>query len=139
MYYFGFPIDAWASEKAEGFAEGGYKSFLSFVLPYKTSLGFGDRLKLLIFSGKVKNFDKEYIDITDFSVVQKRTLTDGGDGYVLTGDFPKSVYAVFAEPVYSSSQTNVKIVGKAKSSVGNVVLGNLFESMGIKVAAIILP
>lgn len=136
MYYFAFPIDAWASEKAEGFVEGGFRSFLSFISPYQTSLGFGDRLNLLIFSGKVKNFDKEYVDVTDFSMIQKRILTDGGEGYVLTGSFPRSVYAVFAEPVFSNSQTNIKIVDKTGSRRGHAVLGSLFESLGIKVAAI---
>lgn len=135
MYYFKFPVKAWADNGASGFSEGGLSKILKAVFsPYLSNLGFGDKVKIGIFSLKTKNLNREDINVENFSVIRKTRLIDGGEGYVLFGKLPNSLYAVFSDPQISKTNINVKIINASKRGELTQSVGDILEVLGVKIA-----
>lgn len=136
-YHLELPVVAWADSPAEGFASGELVALAKAVsLPYKTNLKIGDRLKLALFSFGVKNFKREEINLAETKLLKKTRLIDGGEGFVLVGDLPASILALFSDIKISQKGTSVLIKNATgKKSVAEQV-GGIIEVLGAKVAAI---
>ncbi|MBU0572294.1 hypothetical protein KKH23_01325 [Patescibacteria group bacterium] len=135
--YFKFPVSAWADAPALGFADGDLVGIIkASLLPYKTNLGIGDRLKLGLFSLRIKNLKRENIDFSEGNILKKVTLIGGEEGYVLAGRLPNYIIALFSNPNISSEGTTVVILDATGKANTAEEIGEVFEVMGIKLANI---
>jgi hypothetical protein len=137
LYYFKFPVIVWADEPAIGFSNSGLFHVLKATFsPYQTNLGFGDRIRLGLFSLSKGNLDREDIDIVRYSAVKKTMLIDGGEGYVLVGKLPNSLYAIFSDPQIAKKQINAKIINASQRKDLAVSGGEVLEVLGAKIAVV---
>lgn len=137
MFNFSIPIDAWGADSLDGFSKGGLRGIRALFSSKDTNLKFMDRLKVLLFSMSIKNFESKEIDMSDYLAIKKTKLIDGSVGYVLSGDLPRSFYAIFAEPIFSDSQNTVKIVDKTTKQEASKKIGSIMEVMGVKIASVV--
>ena len=135
--HFKLPVAAWADSPALGFAEGDILGIVkASLLPYKTNLGIGDKLKLGLFSIRIKNLKRENIDFSEGNILKKVTLIGGEEGYVLAGRLPNYIVALFSNPDISSEGATVIILdATGKANVAEDV-GEVIEVMGVKIANI---
>ena len=135
--HFKLPVAAWADSPALGFAEGDILGIVkASLLPYKTNLGIGDKLKLGLFSIRIKNLKRENIDFSEGNILKKVTLIGGEEGYVLAGRLPNYIVALFSNPDISSEGATVIILdATGKANVAEEV-GEVIEVMGVKIANI---
>jgi hypothetical protein len=135
--FFKLPVLAWADSPAQGFASGEFLPLLrAALLPYKTSLGTGDKLKLGLFSFRVKNLKRQNISFSESSFLRKTKLTDGKEGYVLVGRLPNWVKAYFAHPSFSRKEIRVAIVDGTEEPGLAEIVGEVIEVMGAKVVSV---
>jgi hypothetical protein len=130
-------VAAWADAPALGFAGGDVVGVAKAILfPYKTNLGIGDRLKIGIFSLRIKNLKRENIYLSESNILKKVTLIGGDEGYVLAGRLPNYILALFSNPNISSEGTVAVILdATGKTNVAEEV-GEVVEVMGVKLANI---
>lgn len=135
--HFKLPVAAWADAPASGFADGDFLGIVKAgLLPYKTNLGVGDKLKLGLFSIRIKNIKRENIDFSEGNILKKVTLIGGEEGYVLAGKLPNYIVALFSNPNISSEGATVVILdATGKANVAEEV-GEVIEVMGVKLANI---
>jgi hypothetical protein len=135
--HFKLPVVAWADAPALGFADGDVLGIVkASLLPYKTNLGIGDKLKLGIFSIGIKNLKRENIDFSEGNILKKVTLIGGEEGHVLAGRLPNYIVALFSNPNISSEGATVVIFdATGKANVAEEV-GEVIEVMGVKLANI---
>jgi len=134
---FKLPVYIWASQRALGYWQGDAKSILGSTISfYDTNLGVGDKLRLAIFSFRVKNFKKQEIDLSSSSILKKRTLVDGEDGYIVTGSTPANILAVFSDTEIAYANSKVQIIDSTKSKLSAETVGEVLETVGMKVASI---
>ncbi|MCK4588486.1 hypothetical protein KAT60_01585 [Candidatus Woesebacteria bacterium] len=136
-YHLKLPVVAWADSPAEGFVNGGLVALVkAVILPYKTNLKMGDRMKLAFFSFGVKNFKREEINLAETKLLKKTRLIDGEEGFVLISGLPASILALFSDIEISQKDVSVLIRNATgKKSVPEQV-GEVIEVLGAKVAAI---
>ena len=135
--HFKLPVAAWADAPALGFAEGDVAGIIkASLLPYKTNLGIGDRVKLGIFSVRIKNLKRENIDFSEGNILKKVTLIGGEEGYVLAGRLPNYIIALFSNPNISSDGATVVILDATGRPNAAEEMGEVVEVMGIKLANI---
>ncbi len=135
--HFKLPVAAWADAPALGFADGDLLGVVkASLLPYKTNLRVGDKLKLGLFSIRIKNIKRENIDFSEGNILKKVTLIGGEEGYVLAGRLPNYIVALFSNPSISSKGATVVILdATGKANVAEEV-GEVIEVMGVKLANI---
>jgi hypothetical protein len=135
--HFKLPVTAWADDPASGFAEGDVLGIIkASLLPYKTNLGIGDKVKLGLFSIKIKNLKRENIDFAEGNILKKVTLIGGEEGYILAGRLPNYIIALFSNSNISNKGAVVVILdATGKANVAEEV-GEVIEVMGVKLANI---
>ena len=135
--HFKFPVAAWADAPALGFAEGGFLGIVKASLfPYKSNLGIGDRLKLGIFSIRIKNLKRESIAFSEENILKKVTLIGGEEGYILAGRLPNYIIALFSNPNITDNGATVTILDATETPNIAEEIGEVIEVMGVKLANI---
>jgi len=135
--HFKLPVAAWADAPASGFADGDILGIVKASLfPYKTNLGIGDKLKLGLFSIRIKNLKRENIDFSEGNILKKVTLIGGEEGHVLAGRLPNYIFALFSNPNISSEGATVVILDATGKANAAEEVGEVIEVMGIKLANI---
>lgn len=135
--HFKLPVAAWADAPALGFAEGGVLGVVKASLfPYKTNLGIGDKIKLGIFSIRIKNLKRENINFSEGNILKKVTLIGGEEGYVLSGRLPNYIVALFSNLSISSEGSIVVILDATGKANAAEEVGEVIEVMGVKLANI---
>lgn len=136
-YHFRFPVSAWADHNANGLSEAKLGSIINAVLmPYKTNLGMGDKVRIALFSLGVKNLNRVEINLAESSYLKKTVLTSGEEGYLLGGSFPERLLIYFADSQISAVGATVLISDATSSPDTAEKLGEIIEVLGAKVAAI---
>lgn len=134
---FNFPVIAWADSSAIGLANGNFWSAIKSVFAInKSSLGFGDRVKMAFFSIGVNNMKRNEIDLTQTSYLKKARLVDGEDGYLISGGLPDSLLIVFAEPALAKRGLKANIIDASGKNLLGQDVGETLEVLGIKVASV---
>ena len=134
---FKFPVSVWADTRAYGFATGDTLGTLkAMFFPYDTNLKMGDRLRIGIFSLGLGNSKRTDLDLGKSGYLKKTRLTDGEEGYVLSGRIPKDLLIVFSDP--EISRLGLKINIKDASGDPSVAqeVAEVIEVIGAKVAAV---
>jgi hypothetical protein len=135
--HFKLPVAAWADAPASGFADGDILGIVkASLLPYKTNLGMGDRLKLGLFSIRINNLKRENIDFSEGNILKKVTLIGGEEGYILAGRLPNYIIALFSNPNISSEGAVVVILDATGKANVAEEMGEVIEVMGVKLANI---
>ena len=134
---FKIPVYVWGDVKVSGFSSSkAAKVIKSTILPYKTNLGIGDRVRLGMFSLGVKNFKRETTDLSDTKVLERTVLVDGSAGYKVVGDLPSSIVAIYSDPYLSSVSAKTQIVDATSDAVVAKEVGEIVEVVGLKVTSI---
>ncbi len=134
---FKFPVSVWANRDGAGFASGGtLKIIKAMFFPYDTNLRLGDRLRIGIFSLGVTGFKRTDIDLAKGSYLRGVRLTDGEEGYVLSGKIPKDLLVVFSDPGLARAGLKVSIKDASGDPVVAEEVAEIIEVMGAKVAAV---
>lgn len=132
-----FPVYNWADSPAKGFSKQNILAITKAIyLNYDTSLSLKDRIKVALFSLKVKNIDRLNFDLGDFSYLTKTRLVDGEEGYIVSGGVPQRLAAVFSDQSISEKKLRVNIINAASTRTIAEKLGEVIETLGLKVAAI---
>lgn len=135
---FNFPVNSWGEENLRGLAGGEFLAILKSVLvPGKTNLKVGDRIKMAIFSLSVKNPKRVNVDLKEGNYLRSTRLVDGDEGYVISGAGLEKLLPLFSENGISQKNLRVAILDST-GGAGGVVneLGTTLEVMGFKVAAV---
>lgn len=133
---FGFPVFAWAEEKAQGFFTGqGLAS--AFFGHYPTNLRLGDRLALAKFALGVGQTKRTEINLALFNqFLVKKVLTDGSLGYKLSGKVPEDVKAVFTDEKVSDANLKAHIILRTSNRSFAGQVAGVIETIGAKVSLI---
>ncbi len=135
--HFKLPVAAWADAPALGFAEGDLPGIIkASLMPYKTNLGIGDRIKMGLMSARIKNLKRENISFAEGNILKKVTLIGGDEGYVLAGRLPNYIIALFSNPCISSEGATVVIYDSTDTPNVAEEIGEVVEVMGVKLANI---
>lgn len=136
-YHFKFPVVAWADSQALNFSKTNFISLVkAVIIPYKTNLKVGDRIRIALFAVGVKNPKRVEIKLTETSYLKKMQLTDGSEGYVVSGSFPKELLVVFSDPQISEKGTTVSIKDATSRTDIAEKLGEIIEVYGAKVGQV---
>ena len=136
--YMKFPVFVWAGSDAIYYFENNLSKMLSLIIkPQKTNLNLADKIALSFFSLNVKNTGRREIDLSETSFLKKKVLTDGNEGFVLSGQDSPILYSYFSDYNFSDKALRVLI----KDATGKAGLadnaGEIVEVMGGKIASII--
>lgn len=135
--YFKLPVYVWADEGFEGFLKTSPFSILkSAVAPYKTNLGFGDKVRIGLFSVRVKGFKKVNIGKEDLKFLKYVELVDGEEGYIASGKVSESLLAVFSDPLIANLNVRVQISDSSPGTYVGEEVGEIIQTLGAKVASI---
>ena len=136
---FHLPIFVWADKPAMGFYKGDVKSiFLAVFSNYRSSFGLADRIRLGLFSLRISARNKTDFDISETILVKKARLTDGQNGFRLTGSpIPLDLLAIFANAQIANSNFKVLIHDRGGGSAVAESVGKTLENMGVKVVGIL--
>src|SRR3990170_2738048 len=113
---FYLPIVAWGDAPALAFSQGDFLGIArAMVLPFKTNLKVGDKIKLGIFALSVKNPKRTDLDLRQGNYLKKARLTDGEEGYIPTGAGLEKLIIYFAD---SGGSRVAQEVGKTIEMIG---------------------
>lgn len=124
--FFNFPTEAWADES---FSK-------NPIAARNTNLSLLDKIRLTIFINRVKAVNKRKIDLAQLGVAKSVRLTDGEDGYRLSGEMPASVLAVFGETNISKEGFIVTVEDETGTPGVARKVGEIIEVLGAKVASV---
>jgi len=136
---FGFPVYAWGDYQAAGFT----RRKLSEILPaifgnYKTSLKTGDRIRLGLFVLGVGPAKRTSINLAEISEsLKKETFLDGSEGYVIKGNVPDRIMALFSDEVVAAKNYKARFVLNAERIKSIEAVSRVVEVMGVKVASVV--
>ena len=134
---FQIPLGVWGDRQVMGFWQGGIPSLMKAVFSYyQTNLTFTDRLKLALFSFKVKDFKKITFDLAESAYLTETKLVDGERGYVISGVMPQKILATCSDSRLTKSSIKVEILDAGAGDWVTGQVGEIIEAMGAKVALI---
>jgi hypothetical protein len=134
---FSFPVVAWAGAEAYGYATGEAIQVLkAMLLPYKTNLKIGDKIRIGILSLGVKTLNRKDINLASSSYLKKVKLKDGEEGYEISGKIPGDLLIVFAEELISEKSFKVQIKDATGNGYTAKEVASTIEVLGAKVAAV---
>lgn len=132
------PTYIWADKEAQGFASGNiFNVFKAVFLPYKTNLEFGDKIRLGLFSIRVKDFKMNTINLSNTEMLYKDNLKDGNSGFVISDKFPRNLLPYISDPIMSKQVLKITITDATGKPEVSERVGEIVEVMGPKVAAIV--
>lgn len=136
---FGFPVYAWGDFKAAGFSDRKIKGILSASFGrYKTSLRIGDRIKLGFFALRIGSVKRTSIDLSDVrNGLKEKTFLDGSRGFVIQGNIPDRIVAVFPDDVSANKDYKAKVVLKTEKPISPDSVSRVIEVMGVKIASVV--
>jgi hypothetical protein len=136
--FFKLPVYVWAGEGAVGFTSNSpIQVIKSILLPYKTNLRFGDKVKLGAFCLRVKNPKIRNIDLSETTALRQEVLVGGEEGYVFTDTRPEVLALVISDATISKSKTRVSIIDKTGDPTISSSVGEIMQVMGAKVTSVV--
>lgn len=134
---FNFPILGWADSRGMGFTGGGFGSLVKAVFSfYKSSLGFGDKLRIALFALGVGNPKRTEVNLAETALLKKTRLVDGENGYLPLGGLTDELLVIFSEPAISKKSLKAVIKDATGRNLVGQAVGKTLEVVGVKVAAV---
>ena len=136
---FGFPVYAWGDYQAAGFTERRFSEILPAIFGnYKTSLKTGDRIRLGLFVLGVGPAKRTSINLAEVNEsLKKETFLDGTEGYVIRGNVPGRIMALFSDEVIAAKNYKARFVLNAERIKSIDAVSRVVEVMGVKVASVV--
>jgi hypothetical protein len=135
--YFKFPTTVWADRHADDFIKGDYGNLVKAILSsYPTNLGFGDKLKIALFSVGTNNTNKQEIHLAHTTYLKEGNLKDGSVGYKLFGKIPEKLALIFGNSKISEKNYKVSVINRSSSRFIAQDLGEVIEVLGAKVVLV---
>lgn len=134
---FAFPTVAWADRPAFGFVNGRMADFFKAVFgAYKTNLTIGDRIRIALFCLRTTKTGREEIHLNETNLLKKTRFIDGEEGYLVAGQIPEAIAAIFSSNQASGQSLKARIIDSSQKALLAEKLGRVIEVAGIKVIAI---
>lgn len=135
---FSFPVTYWAEEKVLGLTQRNPLVILrTLILPYKSNLTWKDKVKIGFFNLMNLTKPRTELNLDDFSVLRKTKLIDGENGYLVVGDIPPKLMAIFSNRIFSQKEIRVLINNRSGSPSVAEKVGRIVEVLGAKVSSIV--
>src|SRR3989344_673748 len=133
---FKIPVNAWAEFPFYATSEGKLTGIFKAFLPYKTNLGMGDRIRLALFSLGVPPAKRINIDLKTQNFLKKTKLIGGEEGFIISENFPQSLYYLFSDTKVNSANLRIEIQNHSGVGRGADLVAAVLEVLGGKAAAI---
>lgn len=131
-----FPTTLWAGGST-GLESGKFNDLVCFIFaPGKTNIMFGDRVKMALFSMKIQDIGRTYIDLGKSKFITKKILEDGQPGYVLEGAVSQRLTIYFADNQIETDNVKINITDATGTPGVADRLGQILEVLGGKVVSI---
>jgi len=137
-----FPVFLWSGSDAKSIADGSFTGILRFIIfPKSTNINLGDRLSIGLFALKIRNVEKDSIDLGKNQFLSKQKLNDGQFGYILSGPISPRLTAYFSDNDFADSAAsgkNLRVSIKDATGMAGVAdkVGQIVEIMGGKVISV---
>lgn len=132
-----FPVHLWADTDGINLSKASFSGLAKFVfLPSKTNITFGDRLAASLFVLKLKNIEKNEIDLAKSQFLRKDTLNDGEKGYILSGSVSERLTVFFTDNDFADKNLRVALVDGSESYGSAQKVGEIIEVFGGKVVSV---
>lgn len=133
---FFFPTIFW-DEETTGLEDGNFIKLLKFIFSKnKSNIPVGDRIKLALFSMKVKDVDRNFINLGKSQFLDKKILNDGQPGYVVPSSMSQRVTMYFSDNKIGDKNVKVNITDATGLSGVSDRLGGILQVIGGKVVSI---
>lgn len=124
-----FPTNLWSDR--------GIGDVWKFIFENKeTNISFGDRLSAGLFAMKVKSIDQTEINLGKSDFLQKQILTDGQQGYILSGQISGRLTQYFSDNRFADKNLKFGIIDQTGSFGVANGLGQILEVLGGKVVSV---
>lgn len=134
---FSFPVFLWADSDGARLQKTGFSDSLKFVFfPQKTNIPFGDRISFALFALKTKNLDRTVIDLAKSQFLTKQRLSDGINGYKLTGPVSGRLTVYFSDNDMADKDFKVYVVDSTGTFDVAQNAGQIIEVMGGKIISV---
>ena len=135
--HFKFPLHKWAEDNAYNLTQASIIPIIKgIIIPYKSNIKIGDRLRLGLLSFRVHSSKRVDIRLENTPYITKTVLTGGEEGYLITGLYPDEFLGIFSDPNFAKSELRVEINNASGSKHVSKSLGEIVEVLGGKVVAI---
>lgn len=135
--YLKTPVVGWSDSAGISLIEGKVISIANAVLkPYKTNLNFKDRLAVATFVISLDNIDRSTLDLRESGVVKKSVLSDGSDGYVLSGFNSSKLNSFFIDYFFINDSPKISIATTPALKGKGTQIGQILEIMGGKIVSL---
>lgn len=124
---FYFPIFLWSDKNP---------SDPAFITTKNSNIPLGDRIYLFLFEKKVKDIDRNEIDLAKSQFLIKGKLSDGEPGYKIPGQISERLTFYFTDQKMSEKGVRVYIKDQSGAYGVSERLGTIVEVVGTKVVSI---
>jgi len=131
-----FPVTLWTGSDT-GLADGNPKKLFRFIVcTGKTNIPIGDRIRISIFSLKMQDINRSVINLGKSQYLDKKILSDGGMGYVISGPISSRLTVYFSDSKLSQENIKVNITDATGVSGVSEKVGEIIEVIGGKIVSI---
>lgn len=131
--HFNFPVYIWSNLVFNEMFSGSLRGkVLLLASSEETNLGLGDKIRIVLFNLKIPNQNRLEYDLRKTNLLDRKTLSDGEEGYVFTDRKNSKIMSVFAEPEISRLQLKVSITNLSGKRELSKEVGEIIEVLGAK-------
>ena len=105
------------------------------IFTLKSDLLIGDKVKILFFAIKLKDSQITNINLENSTYLKETVSLDGEDGYVVRGNIPVELSAIFVDQDVAESNLRVVIINATGGSRTSVMVGENIEVLGARLVA----
>jgi len=128
-----FPVYYWArSDDFEGVANGNIKKIFKLFVYLNSNLSFRNKFRVAELSLRVPNSKRMMLDLSKNTYLKRVVLPDGGDGYVITNNFPKRYYSYFLSQDLVDNKPKIVINNFTGAESSAESVSKIIEVMGAK-------
>ena len=132
-----FPVFLWSDSDAKSLVGGNLGEILHFIFfPKSTNVSFSDRLSAGLFSLKIQDLGKSWLDLGKNQFLVKQILNDGQTGFVLNGPVSPRLTVYFSDNDFADK--NLRVIINDATGIPGVAdeVGQIIEVMGGKVISV---
>lgn len=132
-----FPVFLWGDFDTNGLGSGNIGQILHFILiPGSTNVSLGDRIAIGFYAMKVKSFGRTEINLGKSQFLSKQKLSDGQNGYVISGRPQERLTAYFSDNEITGGNLRMNIVDATGESGISEKVGEILQIVGGKVVSV---
>jgi hypothetical protein len=131
------PVRAWSSSDLMLLENGSLFDFIKGILiNNQSNLTLGDRIAIGWFTLSLDNIQKSEINLVKTNIIKSTQLTDGSDGYILSGFESAKLNSYFSDYYFTNQQTRILITDTNLHSSRGDNAGRILKILGGNVVSI---